>query len=171
MSWRCSPKTVARGVLADESVVRLKLSQLQLRRPRQWGGCYLALQLWRELELDELWAPRLLPSRKGTRWADVLLIMVVYRLLDPGSEWRLHREWYGRSALPDLLDMGKGIDEHLLYDCHDLLLEHKTALFDHLVGRWRDLFNVSFDVLLYDLTSTYFESDPPLDEQSKRQFG
>ena len=101
----------------------------------------------------------------------MLLILVVYRLLSPGSEWRLHREWYGRSALSDLLGMDRVIDEHALYDCHDLLLEHKTALFDHLVGRWRDLFNVSFDVLLYDLTSTYFEIGPPLDEHSKRQFG
>jgi transposase len=165
------PEDRCEGVLADESVVRLKLSQLQLKRPRQWGGCYLALQLWRQLELDEFWAPRLLPSRKGTRWAEILLILAVYRLLDPGSEWRLHRDWYGRSALSDLLGMDEVIDEHLLYDCHDLLLEHKTALFDHLVGRWRDLFNASFDVLLYDLTSTYFESDPPLDEDSKRQFG
>ena len=96
---------------------------------------------------------------------------MVYRLLSPGSEWRLHREWYGRSALADLLGLDNVIDEHVLYACHDLLLEHKAALFDHLVSRWRDLFNVSFDVLLYDLTSTYFEIDPPLDEQSKQQFG
>jgi transposase len=165
------PEDHCEGVLADESVVRLRMSHMRLERPRQWGGCWLALQLWRELELDEFWAERLLPSRKGTRWSEVLLILVVYRLLSPGSEWRLHREWYGRSALSDLLGMDRVIDEHALYDCHDLLLEHKSALFDHLVGRWRDLFNVSFDVLLYDLTSTYFEIDPPLDEQSKRQFG
>jgi transposase len=165
------PEDRCEGVLADESVVRLRLSQLQLKRPRQWGACYLAIQLWRELELDEFWASRLLPSRKGTRWADILLILVVYRLVDPGSEWRLQREWYGRTALRDLLDMEEIIDGHLLYECHDMLLEHKTALFDHLVGRWRDLFNASFDILLYDLTSTYFESDPPLDEESKRQFG
>jgi hypothetical protein len=62
------------------------------------------------------------------------------------------------------------IDDHALYDCHDLLFAHKQALFDHLVGRRRDLFNVSFDVLLYDLTSTYFEVDPPLSEGDKRQF-
>jgi transposase len=144
---------------------------MRLERPRQRGGCWLALQLWRELELDEFWLERLLPSRKGTRWAEVLQILVVYRLLSPGSEWRLHREWYGRSALPDLLGLERVIDNHALYDCHDLLLEHKTALFDHLVGRWRDLFNVSFDVLLYDLTSTYFEIDPPLSDEDKRQFG
>jgi transposase len=165
------PEDHCEGVLADESVVRLRISQMRLERPRQWGGCWLALQLWRELDLDEFWAQRLLPSRKGTRWSEVLLILVVYRLLSPGSEWRLHREWYGRSALADLLGMDHVIDEHALYDCHDLLLEHKKALFDHLVDRWRNLFNVSFDVLLYDLTSVYFEIDPPLDEQSKRQFG
>jgi transposase len=101
----------------------------------------------------------------------VLLILVAYRLLSPGSEWRLHREWYGRSALADLLDMDAVIDDHALYDCHDLLLDHKAALFDHLVSRWRDLFNVSFDVLLYDLTSTYFEIDPPLSDEDKRQHG
>lgn len=98
-------------------------------------------------------------------------ILVVYRLLSPGSEWRLHREWYGRSALSDLLGTEEVIDEHALYGCHDLLLEHETALFDHLVSRWRDLFNISFDVLLYDLTSTYFEIDPPLSDEGKRQFG
>jgi hypothetical protein len=70
----------------------------------------LALQLWRQLELDEFSAERLLPSRKGTRWDQVLLILVVYRLLSPGSEWRLHRQWYGSSALPDLLGMDGVID-------------------------------------------------------------
>jgi transposase len=165
------PEDHCEAALPDESVVRLRLSHLRLERPRQWGGCWLVLQLWRELELDEFWEQRLPPSRKGTRWDEVLLILTVYRLLSPGSEWRLHREWYGRSALADLLAMDSVIDEHVLYDCHDLLLEHKTALFDHLVGRWRDLFNVSFEVLLYDLTSTYFEIDPPLSDEDKRQFG
>src|ERR1700687_6444650 len=173
-----APRTLAHfpddryeGVVDDETVVRLKLSRMRLERPRQWGGCWLALQLWRELELDEFWLERLAPSRKGTRWDEVLQILVVYRLLSPGSEWRLHREWYGRSALPELLGLDRIVDNHALYDCHDLLLEHKTALFDHLVDRWRDLFNVSFDVLLYDLTSTYFEIDPPLSDTDKRQFG
>src|ERR1039457_4564790 len=165
------PEDRCEDVAVDESIVRLRLSQMRLQRPRQWGGCWLTLQLWRELELDEFWRERLPRSRKGTRWDEVLQILVVYRLLSPGSEWRLHREWYGRSALPDLLGLDRIVDNHALYDCHDLLLEHKTALFDHLVGRLRDLFNVGFDVLLYDLTSTYFEIDPPLDEQSKRQFG
>jgi transposase len=165
------PEDRCEAVVGEEDVVRLRLSQLRLERPRQWGGCWLALQLYQELGLDAFWAQRLPPSRKGTRWDLVLLILVVYRLLSPGSEWRLHREWYGRSALADLLDMDDVIDDHALYDCHDLLLDHKSALFDHLVSRWRDLFNVSFDVLLYDLTSTYFEIDPPLSDEDKRQHG
>src|SRR5207244_2901022 len=85
------------------------------------------------------------------------------RLLAPGSEWRLHREWFQRSALADLLGEDAGLVEiHKLYRCHDRLLAHKQAVFDHLTRRWRDLFNISYDVLLYDLTSTYFEADPPV---------
>jgi len=97
---------------------------------------------------------------------------VAYRLIAPGSEWRLHRQWFGQSALGDLLSADSSLaDSHKLYGCHDLLLDHKQALFDHLIGRWRDLFNLSFEVLLYDLTSTYFESNPPVDENDKRRFG
>ena len=166
------PEDRCEGVMADASIVRLKLNQLQLHRPRQWGGCWLALNLWRELTLDQFWAERLGPSRKGTRWHQVLLLLVAYRLLAPGSEWRLHRQWFERSAMADLLGEDVGLAEiHKLYRCHDRLLEHKQALFDHLVGRWRDLFNVSFDVLLYDLTSTYFESNPPFPEGDKRRYG
>ena len=152
------PEDRCEEVVADESMVRLKLAQLRLERPRQWGACWLALRLWQQLGLDEFWSTRLAPSRKGTRFDQVLVVLVVYRLLSPGSEWRLHRHWFERSALGDLLGTDCALaDIHTLYACHDRLLEHKEALFDHLVGRWRDLFNVSFDVLLYDLTSTYFE--------------
>jgi transposase len=166
------PEDRCAGVLPDESIVRLRLSELSLRRPRQWGACWLALTLWQELELDEFWSARLAPSRKGTRWEQVLFVLVAYRLIEPGSEWRLHREWFARTALADLLGADASLaDPHVLYGCHDRLIEHKEALFSHLVGRWRDLFNASFEVLLYDLTSTYFESDPPLQENDKRRHG
>jgi transposase len=166
------PADRCEAVIPDESVVRVRLSELGLCRPRQWGACWLVVKLWRELELDRFWGERLSPSRKGTRWDQVLLVLVAYRLIAPGSEWRLHREWFGRTALADLLGADFNLAEsHKLYACHDLLLKHKKALFDHLVGRWRDLFNASFEVLLYDLTSTYFESDPPQDENDKRRFG
>jgi DDE family transposase len=166
------PEDRCEALIDDASVVRLKLAQLRLERPRQWGACWLALKLWEELRLDQFWAARLLPTRKGTRFDQVLAVLVVYRLLSPGSEWRLHREWFERSALADLLGLDSAAaDIHTLYGCHDRLLEHKEELFDHLVNRWRDLFNASFDVLLYDLTSTYFESDPPLDDEDKRRYG
>jgi len=157
----------------DASVVRLRISQMRLHRPRQWGACWLAGLLWRELQLDQFWAERLPASRKRTRWDHVLQVLVAYRLIEPGSEWRLHREWFGKSAMADLLGADFGLAEaHKLYACHDLLLAHKDALFSHLTERWRDLFNANFDVLLYDLTSTYFEvnaSDLP--EGAKRRHG
>lgn len=166
------PEDRCEAVIPDASIVRLKLAQLRLERPRQWGACWLTLKLWQQLGLDEFWRGRLAPSRKGTRFDQVLFVLVAYRLLSPGSEWRLHRHWYERSALGDLLGADAALaDIHTLYGCHDQLLEHKQAVFDHLVGRWRDLFNASFDVLLYDLTSTYFESDPPADDEDKRRHG
>jgi len=100
------------------------------------------------------------------------LVLAAYRLLAPGSEWRLHRAWFETSAMADLLGGDFGLVEiHKLYRCHDRLIEHKQALFDHLTARWRDLFNVQYDVLLYDLTSTYFEADPPFSEGDKRRHG
>src|SRR5271165_5142493 len=166
------PEDRCEGLLADASIVRVKLSELRLCRPRQWGACWLVLTLWRELQLDLFWSALLGMSRKGTRWGQVLFVLVAYRLLAPGSEWRLHREWFLRSALADLLGEDAGLAEiHKLYRCHDRLLAYKQAVFDHLAARWRDLFNISYDVLLYDLTSTYFEADPPFPEGDKRRFG
>src|SRR6202165_5571010 len=140
-----SPEDRCEGVLPDAAVVRLKLAELRLCRPRQWGGCWLAVNLWRELALDRFWAERLGPGPQGARWGQAPL------LLEGEEEGRRELEKRCR--------------------CLERLLEHKQALFDHLVGRWRDLFNVSFDVLLYDLTSTYFESDPPFPEGDKRRHG
>lgn len=160
------------GEVADQEIVRIRLSEMQLRRPRQWGACWLACQVYEQLKLDEFWASRLPPSRKGTRWDLVLQTLCVYRLIDPGSEWRLYRQWFEQSALGDLLGQDLRVVEiHKLYECLDKILEHKAALFDHLVHRWKDLFNAQFDVLLYDLTSTYFESQPPFGEEDKRKFG
>jgi hypothetical protein len=152
--------------------VQVRLDQLQLQRPRRWGDCWLALQLWDQLGLDDFWRGRLTPSREGTDWRQVLQVLTVYRLLDPGSEWRLHRDWFGQSALADLLGGDFALAaKDTLYRCHDRLLPHKTALFTHLAERWRDLFQPSYEVLLYDLTSTYFESNPPFAPADKRKFG
>jgi len=154
------------------AAVQVRLNQLQLSRPRSWGACWLGDQLWRELELDHFFAARLGRSREGTDWEKVLRLLTLYRLLSPGSEWRLHRHWFATSACADLL----GADERLaqdetLYRGLDGLLEHKDALFAHLRTRWSDLFGAKFDVLLYDLTSTYFECDVPEGESDPRRFG
>ena len=154
----------------DCEVVQIRLSELSLHRPRQWGACWLALELWGQLDLDGFWSPRLPPSRQGTRWLNVLKALATYRLIDPGSEWRLHRHWYRHSALGDLLGEDEGVAQSdTLYRCLDKLLAHKKAFFSYLRGRWQDLFAARFEVLLYDLTSTYFESDPP--GAGKRRFG
>jgi DDE family transposase len=175
---RSAPRTVALFAEAqtepidEEHVIQVRLKDLQVRNARQWGACWLGCELYAQLKLDRFWAERLPPSRKGTRWELIVQTLCLYGLIDPGSEWRLHRCWFERTALADLL----GSDCHLakshrLYDCHDLLLKHKAALFTHLTERWKDLFNAKFEVLLYGLTSTYFESAPPFGEGDKRQFG
>ena len=167
------PEDRCAAVASDLPVVQLRLSDMRLRRPRQWGACWLAGQLWQTLQLDQFWADRLPPSRKGTRWDQVLQVLVAYRLIAPGSEWKLHRDWFGKSAMADLLGADFGLAEaHKLYACHDLLLRHKAALFSHLMARWRDLFHANFDVLLYDLTSTYFEINASdVAEGDKRRHG
>ena len=156
----------------DRSVVKIRLKEVELRRPRQWGACWLACTLYEQVGLDKFWAEQLAPSRKGTRWDLIVQALSGYRLMEPGSEWRLHRHWYEKSAMGDLLGAGFEVAEiHKLYECLDRLMEHKEALFAHLTQRWKDLFNAKFDVLLYDLTSTYFESDPPFPEGDKRKHG
>jgi len=175
---RSAPRTVAlfpedRTVpIDDEQVIQVRLKDLVVRNARQWGGCWLACELYEQLKLNQFWAERLPPSRKGTRWDLILQTLCIYRFIEPGSEWRLHRYWFEHSAVADLLGSDFRLAEsHRLYECHDLLLKHKGALFTHLTERWKDLFNAKFEILLYDLTSTYFECDPPAGEADKRKFG
>jgi transposase len=156
----------------DVDAVGVCLSQLRLERPRQWGACWLALQLWQQLELDSFWRARLRPSREGTPWLKVLKTLVAYRLIDPGSEWRLHRQWFDSSAMADLLESDFALAEkNTLYRCLDKLVEHKDALNKFLVRRWGELFGAKFDVLLYDLSSTYFETDEDRGPDDLRQYG
>lgn len=151
--------------------VRVRLSGMTLRHPRQWGGCWLAMELWNQIGLDSFWGPRLPESRKGTAWLNVLKTLVAYRLLDPGSEWRLHRDWFRTCAMADLLGEDDSVAaKDTLYRCMDKLCEHKEDLFSFLKTRWTLLFDASYDVLLYDLTSTYFECDVPAHE-GLRRFG
>ncbi len=157
---------------AEGHGVQVRLDAMELHRPRQWGACWLSCELYEQLGLGQFWARRLRPSREGTNWCDILQTLVCYRLIDPGSEWRLHRQWFEQSAMADLLGADFMLAEkNALYRCLDKLLPHKQALFSHLRQRWADLFGAKFEVLLYDLTSTYFESAPPDDDKDKRRFG
>jgi transposase len=152
--------------------VRVYLEAMELCRPRQFGACWLACHLYEQLALDQFWKERLADSREGTCWRHVVQTLVCYRLIDPGSEWRLHRLWFDQSAMGDLLGEDYGlVEKNALYRCLDKVVEHKPALFSHLTERWQGLFGAKFDVLLYDLTSTYFESSRPDDENDKRRYG
>ena len=159
-------------IMACETV-RIQLDRIELRRPREWGTCWLGLYLWDMLELDKFWKERLPSSRKGTSWLNILKALTCYRLIDPGSEFRFHREWYLRSAMGDLLGEDYSLaQKDKPYRCLDLLLKHRDELFGYLKGQWGNLFGAKYDVLLYDLTSTYFESDPPpAGSDSKKRFG
>jgi transposase len=157
---------------ASDIGIGIRLKDFSLQRPRQWGACWLACELYRQLKLDVFWREKLPDSREGTRWSDILQTLVCYRLICPGSEWRLHRQWFENSAMGDLLNADYSlVEKNALYRVHDGLLEHKRELFSHLQQRWKDLFGAKFEVLLYDLTSTYFETDVPDPQHSKKRFG
>jgi len=147
-------------VIPPEAVdaIGVRLSQLQLRRPRAFGDCWLGCWLWDHLDLGSFWSRRLDGGRGGVSWAKVLQLLVVNRLIDPGSEFRLHRQWFDRSAMDELLGVDfQAASKDRLYRCLDRIDVHRAEFFKHLRRRWRTLFAVKCDVLLYDLTSTYFE--------------
>ena len=157
---------------AAERGVQVRLGEFSIHRPRQWGANWVFTLLWEQLKLEPFWRTRLRPSREHTSWYHLLMVLCAYRLIDPGSEWRLHREWYQKSAMGDLLNEDFAlVAKDNLYRCLDKLVAHKSALFSYLQERWQDLFGITYEVLLYDLTSTYFESDPPFPEGDPRQFG
>jgi len=157
---------------AAEMGVQVRLGEFSIHRPRQWGANWVFTLLWEQLKLEPFWRTRLRPSREHTSWYHLLMVLCAYRLIDPGSEWRLHREWYQKSAMGDLLNEDFAlVAKDNLYRCLDKLVAHKSALFSYLQERWQDLFGITYEVLLYDLTSTYFESDPPFPEGDPRQFG
>jgi transposase len=150
--------------------LQVKMSGLELRRPRLFGSCWLACELWQQLGLHEFWDSRLAGSREDVAWEKVLQLLVVNRLLDPGSEFRVHRQWYLSTAMDALLGTDFAVAEKdRLYRCLDRVLEHKQELFLWLRQKWADLFQAEFEVLLYDLTSTYFEG--AMEENPKAKYG
>jgi transposase len=151
--------------------VQVNLSGLELRRPRTFGSCWLACELWNQLGLEEFWQQHIPQGREAVSWEKVLRLLVVNRLLDPGSEFHVHRQWYVDSAMDELLQADFAVAaKDRLYRCLDRVLEHKQELFIWLKQKWADLFDADFEVLLYDLTSTYFEGEMEQNSKAKRGY-
>ena len=151
--------------------LQVRLSGLELRRPRPFGNCWLASEVWRQLDLTEFWQTHLPEGREGVSWEKVLQLLVVNRLLEPGSEFRVHRHWFVESAMDALLESDFAVaGKDRLYRCLDRIVAHKQELFVWLQQKWAELFHADFEVLLYDLTSTYFEGDMDECEMAKRGY-
>jgi hypothetical protein len=150
--------------------LQVKLSELSLQHPRVFGDCWLGCRLWDELQLGTFWRDRLPEGKAQVPWHKVLELLAVRQLVAPGSKWHLHRRWFVCSAMDQLLDEDFAVAaKNRLYECLDRIDAHRAALFTHLQARWKDLFGATYDLLLYDLTSTYFEGE--MEEAPKAQHG
>ena len=150
--------------------LQVKLSELTLQRPRVFGDCWVACRLWDELQLGAFWRERLPDGKAAVPWFKVLELLAIRQLVAPGSKWHLHRHWFLSSAMDLLLDEDFVVAaKNRLYECLDRIDAHRAALFTHLQGRWKDLFGATYDLLLYDLTSTYFEGE--MEEAPKAKHG
>src|SRR6266536_2235138 len=142
----------------DPQAARVLLNRVRLERTRQFGACYLGLDLWKRLELDRFFERAMDDELADVPWSRVAALLAINRLCAPGSELTIEQRWYPSTALDDLLEMEEGkINDTRLYRCLDRILPHKTKLERHLKQRYGELFGAEFDVLLYDLTSTYVE--------------
>ena len=144
----------------DAQMAQVLIDRVRLERTRAFGECFLGLELWRRLELDGFFASVLdrAEDEAEVRWSQVAALLAINRLCAPGSELAVEQRWFPSTALDDLLGIdGEKINDTRLYRCLDRLLPHKAALEQHLKQRYGELFAAQFDVLLYDLTSSYVE--------------
>src|SRR5882762_3019767 len=142
----------------DPQVARVLLNRVRLERTRQFGACYLGLELWKRLQLDRFFESAVDGHDADVPWSRVAAVLAINRLCAPGSELAIEERWYPSTALDDLLGIEEGkINDTRLYRCLDRILPQKTKLEQHLKQRYGELFGAQFDVLLYDLTSTYVE--------------
>jgi transposase len=142
----------------DPQVARVLLNKVRLERTRQFGACFLGWELWKRLELDRFFEQAVDGESADVPWSRVTALLAINRLCAPGSELAIEQRWYPSTALDDLLRIEDGkINDTRLYRCLDRILPHKTKLERHLKNRYGELFGAEFDVLLYDLTSTYVE--------------
>jgi transposase len=150
--------------------VAVRLSSLVVKQPRRFGDCWVGCQLWEDLGLRAFWEERLGRAAGEVPWAKVVELLAVNRLLAPRSELSVHEKWFPQTAMDVLLDTDAEVaSKDRLYRALDRLLAHKAALEQHLAGRWKDLFNARYELLLYDLTSSYFEG--AVEEVPKAQRG
>ncbi|MBO7088425.1 MAG: IS1634 family transposase, partial [Lentisphaeria bacterium] len=157
----------------DRQVVRIRMNRLTVRNVRNWGEVWLGTVLWDMLGLDGFWRPRLPPSRKGTDWLAILKAIVMYRLTDPGSELAMHAGWLANTAVEELVGPGALTGKSTLYAALDHAMYSrgewlkpkkdrngfKDEFFCFLRDKWANMFHSTRDVVLFDLTSTYFEVD------------
>ncbi len=156
---------------AADDVIEIRLSSLRVREPRRFGDCWAGCRLWQELGLDAFWQQRLGNERGEVPWAKVLELLAVNRLLDPRSELFVHEKWFPQTAMDVLLDCDFAVaHKDRLYRCLDRIVEHKGELEQHLASKWKDLFGASFDIIFYDLTSTYFEGSAEGGAKAKRGY-
>ncbi len=159
-----------RGCPEDPDVVAIRLSSLEVSHCREFGSCWIGMKLWQLLEFDQFWSERFRELRGEVPWEKVAELLAVNRLCAPGSELSVHEKWYPKTGMSLLLDCDDAVAEKdRLYRCLDRLVEHKDALERHLKRKWGELFAAEFEVLLYDLTSTYFEG--PMEEVPKAKRG
>jgi len=155
----------------DANVARVLVKKVRVERTRRFGDCYLGLELWKRLQLDEFLAQPMDGDDADVPWSRVAAVLAINRLCDPGSELAVEQHWYPSTALEDLLHIEKGkINDTRLYRCLDHLLPLKTQIEQHLKQRYGELFQAEFDVLLYDLTSTYVEGMAEENSMMKRGY-
>jgi len=162
--------TEEESICEDIDAIPVRLSHLKLSHPRAFGDCWLGCQIWDELKLDSFWKKRIDGYKTTIAFSKVLKLLVINRLIKPGSEFYVHQHWFDQTAMDVLLDCDFTVaQKNRLYECLDKILPYKDELCQYLKERWETLFDISYDVLLYDLTSTYFEG---LCEQNpKARFG
>ena len=155
----------------DSNIARIRLDGVRMERSRQFGNCYVGLELWKRLKLDEFFEGLVDDSRADVAWSRIAALLAINRLCAPGSELAIEKRWYPATALDDLLGIAEGkVQDSRLYRCLDRILPHKTKLERHLRERYGALFEADFDVLLYDLTSSYVEGQAEGNPMMKRGY-
>jgi transposase len=155
----------------DPNVARVLLNKVRLERSRQFGNCYIGLDLWKRLELDQFYEDLVDEKQADVPWSRIAALLAINRLCEPSSELGVEERWYPSTALDDLLGIAEGkVNDTRLYRCLDRLIPQKTKLERHLRQRYGELFAVTFDVLLYDLTSSYVEGEAEKNPMMRRGY-